>query len=248
MEIKTHLKQEVSGRWTSTPPQQAINLLELRAIRLAFNHYKPKRAHIIVRTDNSTALTYSRKLYGRVERLHLEAKRLFETIRSLDTTLELSKIAGKNECRSGPSLETPAVSPGMAHPERIISNNIVTPNGGHLRQRDQPTHTVVHGHRGNTSVDVLRRRTRGSVAPGTVCSATIRTGETLTETVQEVAAEKVAHFLLPTWWNNTWYHWMAKKASRAIILNLPRMGEFRKNPSWTMTLFTLLCKQQSTQT
>ena len=75
----THEGRSVNGRWRSELRSVHINVLELMAVFLALRHFLPyvTGAHVLVRTENTTALAYINKQGGlRSPQLHRLAHKL----------------------------------------------------------------------------------------------------------------------------------------------------------------------------
>jgi len=85
------------GLWTQAETKLHINILELRAVRLALGaHRPPVGSHILVATDNTTVKSYINRQGGtRSWSLMKETVALFQSIMSNQWTIKARHIAGK---------------------------------------------------------------------------------------------------------------------------------------------------------
>jgi len=85
------------GQWSVQESLLHINILELRAVRLALeSHHPPLHSHILVATDNTTVKSYINRQGGTHSwSLMEETQLLFQLVMSNQWTLKARHIAGK---------------------------------------------------------------------------------------------------------------------------------------------------------
>lgn len=91
--------EPVQGRWSESESRMPINLLELRAICLALQHWGPRLRgkHLLIRTDNVSAKAQVNKQGGsRSTALHKEAVALFNWVESCLASIRAEHIRGRD--------------------------------------------------------------------------------------------------------------------------------------------------------